>query len=1011
MKMRRLRGVLAIVALVSTLPLCAQFMEEFDGYSWQQQDSLITVLYQGGALQVAALMIDKGYETQKAQRPVDPQALAVFSMWQGVKKLSEQSNEEALTFLKESAALYEANPSIQDSLYRDVLINVAEVELMLGRRSEASAQLQRACAFIEQQSPRNEETLLSLYQRIVEIELAESNVTAAEEYGRKALQQAQDKFGNDSEYYFRALYMLGQVYQGKGQGRRASNLILQAYQLAKTYLEDDNLNLVFYGSAAAREHQNLGQYQAAEKAYDEVLSFFDNNPEVQDNLLFPRTMDQVGSFYELLGDYEKAHELYDRANILFTLRADRVSPEYILSQGNMARILRLQEKYTEAEGYYQGALTYAPAVFGDTSWTVGYLKDNLGEVYYQLGDYAQALEQKRSANDIIRLTLGPNRPEFALSLYEIAGIHRAMGSDDEAEANYVQAYELLSNLYGPQHAQVFDIVRTLATFYMGKDQAKTDLYMDQGLDYVLYQIDETYGLLTEPERLVLKDELDDYVYRYISYGLQRLAERPELADKLQNLALAYKGAAIQTNMFTLANLQSKRTPEFARSFNQWQNLARQIAGAPAGADAQDVAALRKDLTELEQQLLRPNGKAQDQPKIAALRSQLRPGEVLIDFFAVPLYDFDTDTYAPDKTYLAFVNKPGAAHTTVVPLHLNQNVVRTNQLRSQLSYYQQLWQPLESILTGAKTVYICPDEGLHKVSFASMPNNAGSYVADQVDIVRLSRAANLSDTRRERRINGPALLVADVDYAAEADTNVQDPMIMQMNLNAIASDSVRNTISFHGMGTTAQEQAMLTKTLGKKKWRFTALKGGDATEAAVKRSLQGDKPGLIHLATHGYFFHPFSELPSTIEEDTRLRLQSLGNPMLKSGLVLASASKSWKGGFITSSGEDAYLTGFELSMMDLSNTGLVILSNIETGRDNLDNGEAVYTLVKSFKDAGADKVMLSLWRTSDAANQIFLQRYYKNLLKGHSPRAALLATQKKLRKKSDPRDWAGYVLVE
>lgn len=75
-------------------------------------------------------------------------------------------------------------------------------------------------------------------------------------------------------------------------------------------------------------------------------------------------------------------------------------------------------------------------------------------------------------------------------------------------------------------------------------------------------------------------------------------------------------------------------------------------------------------------------------------------------------------------------------------------------------------------------------------------------------------------------------------------------------------------------------------------------------------------------------------------------------LMRSGLILAGANYAWKHGQNIHTKEDGILTAKEISLMDLRNTELVVLSACETGLDDIDNSEGVYGLQPAFKKLGA-----------------------------------------------------------
>jgi len=98
-------------------------------------------------------------------------------------------------------------------------------------------------------------------------------------------------------------------------------------------------------------------------------------------------------------------------------------------------------------------------------------------------------------------------------------------------------------------------------------------------------------------------------------------------------------------------------------------------------------------------------------------------------------------------------------------------------------------------------------------------------------------------------------------------------------------------------------------------------------------------------------------------------------------------------------------------LDLSSTKLVVLSACETGLGRIENGEGVFGLQRSFLQAGARNVMISLWKVDDVMTQVLMGQFYHYLFKGHPVRTALkLAQLDQLKKHPDPYGWGGFVIV-
>jgi CHAT domain-containing protein len=175
-------------------------------------------------------------------------------------------------------------------------------------------------------------------------------------------------------------------------------------------------------------------------------------------------------------------------------------------------------------------------------------------------------------------------------------------------------------------------------------------------------------------------------------------------------------------------------------------------------------------------------------------------------------------------------------------------------------------------------------------------------------------------------------------------------------------------------------------------------GDSASEENIKEVKQ---PGILHIATHGFF--------NSNAMETK-------NPLLYSGLLLSSANRTIAGEKPNPLQEDGVLSAYEAMNLNLDNTDLVVLSACETGLGEIKNGEGVYGLQRAFKVAGAKSIIMSLWKVDDNATQELMVAFYKHWLNDAAgttsiKRAAFLKAQKELKAKyPNPYYWGAFVMV-
>jgi CHAT domain-containing protein len=108
----------------------------------------------------------------------------------------------------------------------------------------------------------------------------------------------------------------------------------------------------------------------------------------------------------------------------------------------------------------------------------------------------------------------------------------------------------------------------------------------------------------------------------------------------------------------------------------------------------------------------------------------------------------------------------------------------------------------------------------------------------------------------------------------------------------------------------------------------------------------------------------------------------------------------------------------LSLEDVYNlrldADLVVLSGCETALGREVRGEGLMGLARGFLQAGALRVVASLWPVQDRATAELMSRFYRAMLRdGRTPAAALREAQLALsrdRRWGDPYYWAGFILL-
>jgi CHAT domain-containing protein len=300
-----------------------------------------------------------------------------------------------------------------------------------------------------------------------------------------------------------------------------------------------------------------------------------------------------------------------------------------------------------------------------------------------------------------------------------------------------------------------------------------------------------------------------------------------------------------------------------------------------------------------------------------------------------------------------------------------------QLEDSLSY-KTYWSPVrDSIITHMpdkkmpRRIYVSNDGVYNQINLNTLRDQKGRFVLDETELVIVTNTKELliskkSSKRNKRR---EAALFGRPKFSIQSETQ----------------------IGFADLPGTGKEVELLDKVLNGAKWKTQTFTDQNATEQNVK---QLTNQNVLHLASHGFFN------PGNPENE-----YSLAETMIRSGIALAGVNDTLK------QQDDGLLTAFEVISLNLDSADLVVLSACETARGVDNHGEGVYGLQRALRVAGAQNMIMSLWKVDDIATQKLMVDFYKRWIKTNNMRESFRAAQQNLRKAyPNPYYWGAFILA-
>lgn len=926
-----------------------------------------------------------------------------------------------------------------------------------GKFDEALAQAQQNLAAARLLFGNEHREVAMSLDRIASILRKQGQYQESERYYRTALQMVQRHQQDVPLDVSAALQNLAGLYRGMGRYREAEQLYLEAlriargvdpqhpsYRYADEFIGDisDNLAVLYRDQGRYAEAEPLVKAaveRASKAAQHDQLSERMNLSKAPQQLEQALQMMNLAGLYIVMKRLNEAERLTAEALAIERRILGDDDPRVALAMHNLASLYIETGRLHEAEPLLQQAITTALRVYGPRHAEVATYLDTLASLYRKGGAYQRAKPFAERAVAIAEEALGPAHGRTALLRNNLAVLYLAMDAYPAAERLLRQTLTDSEASLGPQHPELSVKLTNLAEALVaqGRDAEAHQLY---GRALAINELarDDLFQLLSEDQKLNYLYERMIQVQYYLLHSGLLAARQPSAVRDAFEVWLRWKGIVMESQARYQTALAQTNDPALRVTFDALAAVRRELAQqrllqpdpAAAGQHRRAVAELETRKAELESQLSRASAvyaRSQAAGKVdsGTLQRLLPKGSAYIDIALVRDWQFRPLAFKGWR-YLAFVCRPDRERVELVDLGKAEELERLvtayrgeierassgsrSHSAAQLAtlagmLHRAVVQPLTPYLNDVSQLVISPDGVLNLVPFEVLQTPDQRYVVERYTVRYLPSGRDLVRLAATAKQRGDAVILADPDYDLRpADGVAKRALVAELQGIRFASlpDTRREATA---IGALLQSGAGGTVRL---------LLGAEAREQAL---FSVQQPGLLHLATHGFFLRGAGAGGSG--EDTRglkavltgqpatpSTAGTLANPMLRSGIVLAGVNRSLQQG-----SDEGLVTAEKILGMRLSGTDLVTLSACETGVGDLQAGEGVFGLKRAFILAGARSVVLSLWSVPSRETTELMTEFYRQMARGVPKATALRQAQlAMLRKYPHPFYWGAFQLV-
>jgi CHAT domain-containing protein/tetratricopeptide (TPR) repeat protein len=871
---------------------------------------------------------------------------------------------------------------------------------------------QAAAIHRQQQDPRLDEAarLIEEAQALRKDGKLRDGVAAAE----KAVTLVEQVRGADHLDTATVLMELGGLQFAGASYASAARSFERALAIREKALPSDDPAVAASLNGLANAYRGVGE---AAKA----LPLFERSLEIQrkrlgeDNPATFVAMHNLGDFYASLGDYVHAQPLVERSVALAekTLKPEDLDLAIFLN--TLGRLYMSMGQFERAEVPLTRSLAIREKVLKPDHPDIARILGVLGAMYQERADLARAEANHRRALGIYERSLPPNDARIASTLHNLGVLCGLKRDYDEGEKYLQRALDIRRASLGNRNVNVATTLEALTIMHWLRGDAVNALRTEREADDI--QDRQLVNILTigsEQQKFRFMEALRENTD--ITLTLRGAFSDPDLDELAATTILRRKGRVLDAMVDTMAAIRRSASEADRAVLTQLADTRSELArlslqppyGMPLADRQRRLETLDRETQTIESRLSQQAAAvraASSTLMLSDVTSRVPDDSILVEFVQYRPFDLHVIGNAgrfKAPRYMALILRRGAPPSWIDLGDTDQIDKAIAAWRIALGHPDRtdvgdlgrrvdklVFEPLDAAVRGSRRILVAPDGALSLVPFGALTGPDGKYRLEAFEIVLLSTGRDLL------RLNPAATSkTTTVIFANPAFTSG----------GAAATTNGSSAAAFEPLPSTAEEARALARLIPKAE----LVTGADASEARLKAMRA---PGLLHIATHGFFSgsddQPRAAAPNQSATPPQPSARA-SDALVRSGLALAGANDAR-----TQSTDDGLLTAVEAASLDLSGTALVVLSACDTGMGEVRTGEGVQGLRRAFAMAGASSQVMSLWQVSDEATRELMVGFYRALIAGKGRAAALREVQLSMRHRADrahPFYWAAFVFA-
>ena len=828
-------------------------------------------------------------------------------------------------------------------------------------------------------------------------------------YGQNALNTYKALSDENSPVCISIMKNVADCYFKMGDYKEAIRFGIEILEMDKNIYGESSFDYAVDLNNLALYNANWGRYTDAIQLAEKALNVLKKTLG-KEHPYYAGCLINLAGYISRLGNYSTSIQLGKEALEISKKTLDTNAYAYFNTLSNLSTFIADSGNYSEAIQYVTEALNVCEKTLGDSCSNYALYLHNLSGYKYKVGHYEEAVRFTIKALDIRKKVLGKNHPEYAVSLRFLSNLKFHLGNYSDAIQLMKETLDIYKNKLGEKHPYYITALHDLAYYNscVSNHTEATKLYAEVT---TLYSdlILSTFADLTPYEQSM-------FWSKYYNYFNTELPQRAYALSNDSLYASAYNGILLSKGLLLNAETEMKKLLQESGDtavvalYEQARTnriLLNKTLERPVNERYFNVDSLQRLIKRQEQELIQRSKTYGDFTHNLAInwqevQKELDATDIAVEFLAFP-------TGKDSVMYAALALKQGAELPEMVPLFEEEQLkqIVPSNLYSTTDLYKLVWQPMEEKLKGVKNIYFAPSGELYNIAIESLPDTDSTLVSDRFNLYRLSSTRQLALVGENHEGNG-ARIYGGLKYDTGVSQLVKDNLKYKRDESLVSTRSFEDSFiadSLHlrsgaeELPGTKIEAENIKRSLDRAHVKNELYTDTIGTEASFK-AMSGKRIKTLHIATHGFYWtereaQQLKKLNFLQLDDNNRSPYVEDKALTRSGLLMSGANNALMGIEMPEEIDNGILTAKEIAGLDLRGLDLVVLSACQTGLGEI-TGDGVFGLQRGFKKAGAQSLLMSLWKVDDQATQMLMTQFYANLIKGQSKYEALREAQRYVR---------------